>query len=363
MQSYQYHYFSQKSRYTAHRSLIAYVTFFIGITLLLISTQPVAAEENHNAVANAAIKKFKFWLQDQRIGRGAIAVSYNGRLIKSSGVRRRANNPAPVASLSKAITAVCVAKALRQARKSPKLTLGEAIAEPLSRVRIADARLRNVTIGQLVSHNSGIRSDYLVDTIRNLDSVNQERKQLQLRNIAQDRLTTAPGGGYYYNNANYLLLGLVIEQLTGQRYVNYCRSAVLQPIGVSQATLHRPWRVLSSFGGWEISAIDYAKFFDAYFPQNTVMGRNPFRTGMRANINTNLYYNVGMLMRKTPIGFNFWHVGSWRWRGNSRDAQFGAYAAAFDNGYTVSTNFDHNRAKKADTGKLDRLIYRATHPN
>jgi len=51
------------------------------------------------------INSFDSFLQKNRIAKGAIAVSYKGKLVASAGRNRKATEPAKVASLSKAITA------------------------------------------------------------------------------------------------------------------------------------------------------------------------------------------------------------------------------------------------------------------
>ena len=92
------------------------------------------------------------------------------------------------------------------------------------------------------------------------------------------------------------------------------------------------------------------------------MGNDPYESGMLTKIGGGAYYNLGMLMRATDDGFNFWHVGSWRWRGNGRNDRFGAYAAAYDNGYTVVANYAHDAFEDKQWQKLDTLLYQATHP-
>ena len=42
-----------------------------------------------------------------------------------------------------------------------------------------------------------------------------------------------PGKGYHYSNTNTILLGLIIEQVTGQRIANVLRTRILQPLGLT----------------------------------------------------------------------------------------------------------------------------------
>ena len=44
-----------------------------------------------------------------------------------------------------------------------------------------------------------------------------------------------PGETFAYSNANYLALGAVIEEATGRGYEDYCRAAVITPVGAKGA--------------------------------------------------------------------------------------------------------------------------------
>ncbi len=51
------------------------------------------------------------------------------------------------------------------------------------------------------------------------------------------RLHFKPGSGRAYSNLGYAILGLVIEKVSGMSYEEYCRKAVLEPIGIYDMTL------------------------------------------------------------------------------------------------------------------------------
>jgi CubicO group peptidase (beta-lactamase class C family) len=65
--------------------------------------------------------------------------------------------PVPVASLSKAVTAVCVAGLIERGRLSFETPLSQALARTMMRVgQPADPRLSAVTISQLLVHRAGL---------------------------------------------------------------------------------------------------------------------------------------------------------------------------------------------------------------
>ena len=53
----------------------------------------------------------------------------------------------------------------------------------------------------------------------------------QLRWLFSRRLQYVPGERFEYSNANYLLLGAIIEEAAGKPYERYCKDAVLTPLG------------------------------------------------------------------------------------------------------------------------------------
>jgi len=88
-----------------------------------LSTKPIEREitstggaahisERVRSTSDKIINSFDSFLQKNQIAKGAIAVSYKGELVASAGRNRKSTEPAKVASLSKAITAVCTMKAL-----------------------------------------------------------------------------------------------------------------------------------------------------------------------------------------------------------------------------------------------------------
>lgn len=52
------------------------------------------------------------------------------------------------------------------------------------------------------------------------------------------RLRSRPGSQYSYSNMGYALLGLVIEQVTGQRYEDYLTQSLLAPLGMHDSSFH-----------------------------------------------------------------------------------------------------------------------------
>ena len=326
---------------------------FFGI---LFAPQAAIAEgENGPAV----VKAFEKWMKKYKVRKGAIAVSYNGKMIATGGKRRKADAPAPIASLSKAITAACVIKAIEGAGKNAKQPLLELIPETLSKLgKGKDERFIEITASQLIAHSSGLNPDITQKKLGRLKSMKFENKEWQYKRQIKHKLAKGPGSEYFYNNMNYLILGLMIEELSGIPNEKYCFDTILKPLGINTASFNPAWKVMSTYGAWKISAVDYLKLVDWVFADNKVLGNSPFSMPS-ISLGNGASYGMGAFLRRTSDGFNFWHFG--RWGGTSRTkANFGAYFAKYAGGYAVAVNYAYNPNNKK-MGELDNSLYRAAH--
>jgi len=67
----------------------------------------------------------------------------------------------------------------------------------------------------------------------------------QLKEIKQRPLLFEPGSRYQYSNISYRLIGQIIENVAGERYLEYVSNAVLQPAGMNSTG---PWEKMRSTG-------------------------------------------------------------------------------------------------------------------
>ncbi len=306
--------------------------------------------------ATRIVDAFESFLDENRIQEGAIAVSHNASLVQASGSARSVESPQRVASLSKSITALCTLRALEQTGGSIDMTLAEVLPQKLALHPNRDLNIDSITVRQLITHNSGLRTAYVSNLGEEIGLLNSERKDFQLASIVDYGLGAAPGSGFFYANSNYLLLGMVIESWTGEDYQNYCEQQLFAPLGISSARLSNDWAFLSSYGGWEISAVDYLRFIDANFTADTIAGRPSDE--ISSELNNVLEYGPGVTMRSTTDGYVYWHFGAFNWRSSVQSGSFGAYFAVYNNGYTVSVNYSQGLSDEL-AAELDNALYLA----
>ncbi|WP_244320870.1 serine hydrolase domain-containing protein [Streptomyces melanosporofaciens] len=92
---------------------------------------------------------------------------------------------------------------------------------------------RNITVRQLLNHTSGL-FDYTEDPVlaRQLSAAaDRTRTPASLvRTALTHRPYFAPGVKWRYSNTNYVLLGMVVQQVTGRSYADEARREVLGPL-------------------------------------------------------------------------------------------------------------------------------------
>jgi CubicO group peptidase (beta-lactamase class C family) len=92
------------------------------------------------------------------------------------------------------------------------------------------AAWRPVTLHHLLTHTSGI-PEYLTPNL--IRTSGQPRTVSELLAVVRDSpLDFAPGSRFAYSNSGYVLLGQVIERVSGQPYDRFLRAAVLDPLGM-----------------------------------------------------------------------------------------------------------------------------------
>lgn len=321
------------------------------------SSAPVVSTDVPEEIASTGqdiVGAVQDWLRTQGT-RGAVAVSYRGEPVIKQGFGRSTETPYPVASLSKAVTAVCLQDLLNTQQISTQMTVAEAMPQLLDRYPPTDARLASVTLADLMSHNSGIHSRFHRDYISDRRAYRVFDMEAQFKALAGERLAGQPGSGYHYSNANYLLLGLAISSLSQQPYTEYCNENILEPAGIA-ADMNPDWRVMSAWGGWRISASDYLKFLNTYFSDSQVLDRDITSYQVDTPVGGGASYIHGAFTREANGGARFWHAGSWRWKSQSIDDKFGAYFVTREDGLMVSINYATAAQGQVLTDLQNRLI-------
>lgn len=129
-----------------------------------------------------------------------------------------------IASITKLFTSTLIWQLVAQGRLLP--------SEPVSRFvpSLSGAGREAVTVGQLLSHTSGLREDMALQTQAGQRQAPPER---HLELAASAELDFEPGSAFRYTSLTFTLLAEVIAVITAQAYPVALRERILEPLMLS----------------------------------------------------------------------------------------------------------------------------------
>jgi CubicO group peptidase (beta-lactamase class C family) len=150
-----------------------------------------------------------------------------GAASKAFEVPNRVDTKFNLGSMNKMFTAVAIAQLARDG----KLDFSDPLEKFLPDYPNKDAAAK-VTLHHLLTHTSGI-GDYFTEKFRETskDSLRSIGDYLPL--FADKPLAFEPGKKFRYSNAGFMLLGAVVEKVSGQDYFEYVREHVYRPAGMT----------------------------------------------------------------------------------------------------------------------------------
>jgi CubicO group peptidase (beta-lactamase class C family) len=190
------------------------------------------------------------FMEERGIACGSLAVACDGRLLLARGYTWSGGagpgvQPSSLfrtASVTKPITAAAVLRLIQDGRLRP----ADRAAAVLGLDTTADPRLGDVTVLRLLQHLGGwdrdVSGDPMFEDLAIASALGRRPPIAQddiVRYASRRRLDHAPGTTFAYSNYGYLLLGRIIEKVTGLPYERYVREKVLAPAGIGRMRLGR----------------------------------------------------------------------------------------------------------------------------
>jgi CubicO group peptidase (beta-lactamase class C family) len=218
----------------------------------------------------------KDWTQANGIQGFTIAIALDGKVIVNAGMGNQPKGSAQlVASLSKAITAICTNEVLAAHGFTWETKIGDLLTVFDAMRILPGAKAQALTLGQIVTHTGGLKPDLTQgDMAKPTHGGLGMHGRYAWKALKDDALQGTPGE-FFYSNTNFAVLGTVIEGLEGRPYEDVCRERVLTPAGVTTARTSGRLGSMSSYAGWEISAADYVRFYDHWFSAGRPWVANP----------------------------------------------------------------------------------------
>lgn len=282
----------------------------------------------------------------------SIAVIHNQRIdwSKGYGLTRLGGPPVSTstlfgaASMSKPVTAMAILRLVQEG----KIDLDVDVNTYLKSWKIpANEYTKDhpVTVRELLSHTSGIgtHSGMIYDPDKGIPSVLEILDGKAPATTAPVRVESEPGKKYAYANGGYLILELLITDLTGKPFAEAMEELVLAPIGMSQSTYEAPLspekaataamvydengttgyaaahfvEPNAAAGGLWTTATDYAKFVielekeyagESHCVLNQKMAKMMVTAGMGPS--ESIRWGLGVRVGGTPPHIYFEHGGS-----------------------------------------------------
>ncbi|MBM7554589.1 serine hydrolase domain-containing protein [Thalassobacillus pellis] len=204
------------------------------IVLCLIAT-PIHAQETMSQ--RDRLKTFmEKGLETYHIPGASLAVVQDGKVVFQQSYGKQSNGQLvtndtlfPLGSISKPLTSLGILKLAEKGRLD--------LDSPMDRyldLEYGQAQMEErITIRHLLAHTSGISTyaglKVAEKKLRGEDAITQA---VQMLNPV--KLSTKPGDIHQYSAANYLILGRIIEKVTGDTYAEYMQQAIFSPLHMKQ---------------------------------------------------------------------------------------------------------------------------------
>lgn len=166
------------------------------------------------------------------------------------GTKVTANNPFHSASIGKTFTATTIVLL----QEEGKLQFNDPISKYLS-LEIMDSLhmyegvdySNEITVAHLLQHRSGL-PDYFEDEPANGPSMRELLvtdtahfwSPMELLLFAKDQMQPhfPPGKGYHYSDTEYILLGMIIENITGKALHQVFEDLIFRPLGMKHTSMN-----------------------------------------------------------------------------------------------------------------------------
>ena len=230
--------------------ILAIVIVFGG--LMFLSSRPITKSQAIVAIediAKSKIGKKHITQSIVYINSGKYGIDEHFAFGELNGVAIEADQPFHVASVGKAFTATLIGLLIDQG----KISLDDKIsayldAETLDRLFVYENTdySDQVTIGQLLNHTSGV-ADYFDDkaidskSITELVVANPETfwtpNDLLDFSRHYQMAVGIPGEKYHYSDTGYILLGLIIENVSGMAFHEMLHQMIFEPLKMDDSYL------------------------------------------------------------------------------------------------------------------------------
>ena len=178
----------------------------------------------------------KQWIDQGQMAGCVVAVGHRGHLVYLRSFGHRQLEPRPVemttdtlfdlASLTKPVATATSVMLLVQ---RGQLRLQDRVAAYLP--EFGNRGKERITVLHLLTHQSGLTAD------NSLEDYRHGRREA-VRRIMQLPLLSPPGERFRYSDVGFIVLGLLVEKVSGQPLDRFARENIFRPLGMDETTFN-----------------------------------------------------------------------------------------------------------------------------
>ncbi|CAM2069190.1 Serine hydrolase [Sulfidibacter corallicola] len=169
---------------------------------------------------------------------GAVLVAHGDKLLyrkgkglanRETGLANTADTPLGIGSMNKMFTAVAIAQLVEAGKLSFEDKVGQHLPHYANR-QVAE----QVTLHHLLTHTAGLGGYFdKPDYVRRKDELATATDFLSL--FEKDPLQFEPGTRMQYSNSGFIVLGAIIEKVSGLSYRDYLARHIFRPAGMTRS--------------------------------------------------------------------------------------------------------------------------------
>ena len=170
-------------------------------------------------------------------GDGKVRIATAGLATMESNAPMSAATGFHMCSINKTFTAVAILRLVDQGKLSLDRRVIDILGQPVVR-RIPN--IADISVAQLLDHSSGIyptnNDPAYIKTLVGSEAftgrVWKPEEMIELATAPENKPAARPGEGHHYSDTNYILLGMIVERVTGEPLKTHIARTILKPLGM-----------------------------------------------------------------------------------------------------------------------------------
>jgi len=265
------------------------------IDSLNVKTTRIETPANYEKTIATARREIWQDITSGKAGSGSIAIMDGGKIVYAEGfgmADREKSIPVDPDTLFNigSVSKVFAATAIMLLVDWGKIKLDDPVIKHLPEFSMADPRYKDITVRMILSHTSGIPGTSIANSL-DVYIHNPEIFQHTLASLSHSHLKYVPGSLPIYCNDGFTLVEMIVEYVSGQKYISFLAQNIFQPLSLNSSGLSvgqrpgetaavyyapdtgekEPLQVLSVLGagGLGSTASDLCRFADTFSGSGT----------------------------------------------------------------------------------------------